>query len=124
MDRFNKHSRLFGFLLIAFFFFNFTMKACSKPAKISLPPSGYLYHGVYPGPEDLSGRNLITLKSLKLYETAVRKKAAWVYFLTMSQGEDFPMILLLIQKHGSIPFIRSCFVISSTKYQGKSLYPG
>jgi hypothetical protein len=105
-----KHSRLFGFLLIAFLFFNFTNEGLAqKPAKISLPPSGYLYHGVYPGPEDLSGEeNLITLKSLKLYETAVGKKAAWVYFShEWSQGEDFPIdTISWIQEHGSIPFIR------------------
>ena len=105
-----KHSCLFGFFLIAFLFFSIINEGLAqKQLKINLPPSGRLYHGVYPGPEDLSGEeNLITLKSLELYEKAVGKKVAWVYFShEWSQGENFPLETVhWIRNHGTIPFIR------------------
>lgn len=105
-----KYSRFLGLLLITFFLFNIINEGLAqKQLKINLPPSGRLYHGVYPGPEDLSGEeNLITLKSLELYEKAVGKKVAWVYFShEWSQGENFPLETVhWIRNHGTIPFIR------------------
>src|SRR5262245_7653086 len=46
---------------------------------ISVPPSGQLYHAVYPGGRS-GEEDDITLDDLHTYEQLVGKPAAWVYF--------------------------------------------
>ncbi|MCX6089925.1 MAG: glycosyl hydrolase [Candidatus Atribacteria bacterium] len=104
------YSSLLVFLFIVYSLIFFVDTAFTQgQAKISSPPSGYLYHGVFPGPEGASGEeNLITLKSLEQYESAVGKKVAWVYFSQeWAHDQRFPLeTVSWIHDHGSIPFIR------------------
>jgi hypothetical protein len=74
---------------------------------IPLPPSGHLYHGVYPGgitgaESDLTPTDLIS------YEQSVGKQAAWVFFShNWFEGEQFPVeTTSWIRDAGSIPYIR------------------
>lgn len=77
------------------------------PIGIILPPSGYLYHGVYPG--GITGEeDDLSLNDLTSYETAAAKRAAWVYFSHNWYAErSFPLeTVTWIRETGSIPFIR------------------
>ena len=112
-----RHSRFLFFLLMSLLLLGFSLSGFPQnQGKIQSPPSGYWYHGIYPGPEDMSGEeDRITLKSLEQYESAVGKKAAWVYFShEWSQSEEFPLeTVSWIHDHGSIPFIRLMLRYSS-----------
>jgi hypothetical protein len=71
------------------------------------PPSGYLYHGVYPG--GVTGEeDDLTLNDLTSYETAAGKPAAWVYFShNWYAGRAFPLeTVTWIREAGSIPYVR------------------
>lgn len=76
-------------------------------AKISPPPAGSLYTGVYPG--GVTGaEDDITLDGLHAYEQAAGKKAAWVYFSdNWFNGRAFPLATASwIRNAGSVPYIR------------------
>ncbi|MBN1538222.1 MAG: endo alpha-1,4 polygalactosaminidase [Anaerolineales bacterium] len=71
------------------------------------PPSGKLYHGVYPG--GITGEeDDLTPNDLQIYEQAAGKTAAWVFFShNWYHGRQFPLITASwIRQAGSIPYIR------------------
>jgi len=77
--------------------------------KLSLltPPTGYLYHGVFPG--GMSGEeDDLVLENLHAYEESAGKNTAWVYFShNWYKGHDFTLrTATWIRSAGSIPFIR------------------
>ncbi len=72
---------------------------------IPLPPEKHLYHGVFPS----GGENIVvSLQSLREYEAAVGKRAAWVYFSHFwFDGKEFPLeTALWIRSENSIPYLR------------------
>lgn len=74
---------------------------------VAPPPSGKLYHGVYPG--GISGEeDDLTLNDLESYEQAAGKTAAWVFFShNWYHGRQFPLTTAAwIRQAGSIPYIR------------------
>lgn len=74
---------------------------------LPLPPPGSLYHGVFPGPTN--GReDGVTPEDLASYESAVGRRAAWVYFSSdWFRSREFPEeTARWIRDRGSIPFIR------------------
>lgn len=76
---------------------------------LEMPPPGFIYHGVYAPPRSAAGaENRITKKSIRSYERAVGKKAAWVYFShEWSDGMAFPWrTASTIRESGAVPFIR------------------
>lgn len=88
-------------------------------AEIPLPPSGFLYHGVYPG--GVTGEeDDITLADVTAYETAAGKRAAWVYFShNWYYGRAFPAATAAwIRDHGSVPYIR--LMLRSNPEQGRA----
>ena len=88
-------------------------------AILPLPPSGSLYHGVYPG--GVTGEeDDLTLADLTAYETASGKTAAWVYFSdNWYHGRAFPASTATwIRDHGSVPYIR--LMLRSSADQNKS----
>jgi hypothetical protein len=74
---------------------------------ILLPPSGKLYHGIYPGGK-IGAEDDITLADLQSYESAAGKKAAWLYFShNWYISRLFPLQTAnWIRSAGSIPYIR------------------
>jgi hypothetical protein len=81
--------------------------APAPTALLAPPPTGYLYHGVYPG--GITGEESdITLDDLRSYEQAAGKTAAWVYFShNWYEGREFPSeTAAWIREAGSIPYIR------------------
>lgn len=77
------------------------------PASIQSPPKGFLYHGVFPGGRT-GEEDDITPLDLAVYEDAVGKHAAWVYFSNnWYQSRAFPLNTAeWIRARGSIPYIR------------------
>ena len=78
-------------------------------ATLAIPPPGFIYHGAYTPPRSAAGaEDRITKKSIRSYERAVGKKAAWVYFSNeWSNGIVFPLdTVSVIRESGAIPFIR------------------
>lgn len=74
---------------------------------VNPPPSGKLYHGVYPG--GITGEeDDLTLNDLQVYEQAAGKTAAWVFFShNWYHGRQFPQSTAdWIRQAGSIPYIR------------------
>lgn len=74
---------------------------------ITPPPPGHLYHGVYPGGRGIAEHE-IGAEHLQAYQTAVGKKAAWVYFSEeWYDGLAFPRAQAeWIKAQGRVPFIR------------------
>lgn len=72
---------------------------------IPLPPENHLYHGVFPSGGDTV---VVSVQTLREYETAVGKQAAWVYFSHFwFNGQEFPLeTALWIREEGSIPYLR------------------
>jgi Glycosyl hydrolase family 26 len=78
-------------------------------ATLATPPPGFIYHGAYPPPRSAAGaEDRITNKSIRSYERAVGKKAAWIYFShEWSNGMAFPLgTVSAIRESGAVPFIR------------------
>lgn len=87
---------------------------------IPLPPENHLYQGVFPSGDV----DVVTIESLREYEAAVGKQAAWVYFSHFwHDGEDFPLeTATWIREEMSIPFIRM-MLQSSFRFRGsESVY--
>ena len=83
---------------------------------IPSPPSGKLYHGVYPG--GITGEeDDITSADLSSYETTVGKTAAWVYFSNnWYRSRAFPLSTATwIRAAGSVPFIRLMLLDSAAR---------
>jgi hypothetical protein len=79
----------------------------STPPTILTPPTGKIYHAVYPG--DITGaEDTISLARLQEYEQAAGKLTAWVYFSNeWGTGRSFPTATVTwIRDHGSVPYIR------------------
>jgi endo-alpha-1,4-polygalactosaminidase (GH114 family) len=83
------------------------------------PPSGKLYHAVFPGDANESGEeDDVTLATLQSYEQYVGKSAAWVYFShNWFRGRTFPVTTTTwIRNAGAVPFIR--LMLRSSAEQG------
>lgn len=81
--------------------------AIENMEKLALPPSGKLYHGVFPG--SLRGdEDSLTSAMVSSYERTVGKKVAWVYFShNWYKGREFPLqTAKWIRKRGAVPYIR------------------
>lgn len=115
-----------GLLVIAFLLvFLIPTGFTHNQLEIALPPSEFFYHGVFPGPEGFSGEeNLITLKSLEQYESAVGKKVVWVYFSQeWAHDQNFPIkTVSWIHNHGSIPFIRLMLRSTTEHYTKEKIF--
>jgi len=72
-----------------------------------VPPTGHLYHGVYPG-GTTGAEDDITPASVAAYEQSAGKTAAWIYFShNWYQGREFPRATVnWIRERGSVPYIR------------------
>lgn len=76
-------------------------------SRVDVPPSGKLYHGVYPG--GITGdEDDITAAGLNSYEQTVGKTAAWCFFSHQwFHGQAFPMATARwIRDAGSVPYVR------------------
>ena len=87
--------------------------ACWPPAagsalsRLTAPPAGRLYHGVFPG--GASGmEDDITPAQVQSYEGAVGKRVAWVYFShNWYAGTRFPIRTAeFIRRSGAVPYLR------------------
>lgn len=85
---------------------------CHKPNNPPLrilmaPPAGKYYLGVFPGSEDGMGAD-VTLKDVRVYQHAVGKPVAWVYFWNnWYESPHFPLqAASWIRANGSVPYIR------------------
>ncbi len=90
---------------------------------IPLPPTGHLYHGIYPG--GVTGEESdITLNDLRSYEKAAGKSAVWVYFShNWYEGRAFPIATAAwIRDAGSIPYIRLMLRSSAEQNVEEPLY--
>ncbi len=90
----------------------------NQRARLPLPPTGYVYHGIYPG--QLTGQESgVTLNDLLAYEKFAGKKAAWVYFSNeWFESREFPLSTVSwIRDYGSVPFIR--LMLRSSSEQNK-----
>lgn len=75
--------------------------------RVDAPPSGRLYHGVYPG--GITGyEDDITPNDLNSYEQTVGKTAVWCCFSHQwFHGRVFPMAAARwIHDAGSVPYVR------------------
>jgi hypothetical protein len=78
-------------------------------SSVPAPPSGKIYHAVFPGSATIWGEeDAATLSDLRSYEQHVGKTAAWVYFShNWFRGRTFPVTTTTwIRDTGSVPFIR------------------
>lgn len=93
-----------------------TPKAWLTGKSIPLPPENYIYHGVFPSGGEV---DVVTLQSLKEYEAAAGKPAAWVYFSHFwHETREFPLeTATWIREQRSIPFIR-LMLQSSFRFRG------
>lgn len=75
--------------------------------RFPLPPTGSLYHAVYPGGQT-GEEDDITPADMTAYETAVNKKVVWVYFSNnWYRDKTFPIqTAQWIRDRGSVPFVR------------------
>ncbi len=75
-------------------------------SRISKPPEGQFYHGVFPGSS--GEEDQITPDDVSAYERAVDKSATWVYFSdNWFRDRRFPRKTAdWISERGSVPFIR------------------
>ncbi len=87
------------------------------------PANGYLYHGVYPGGKT-GKEDDITPEDLASYESAVGKKAAWVYFSNnWGTSRSFPLeTVVWIDQAGSVPFIRLMLRSNMEHFKQDSLF--
>jgi hypothetical protein len=71
------------------------------------PPAGSYYHGVFPGSRDGMGGD-VTLHDVRIYQRAVGKSLAWVYFWNnWYENPRFPFqTASWIRSNGSVPYIR------------------
>ncbi len=102
-----------------------TVSASSAPNLhgIPLPPTGYLYQGVYPG--GVTGaEDDITLADLRSFEQTVGKTAAWVYFSdNWYNGREFPLqTATWIRAAGSLPFVRLMLRSSTAQNQAEPTF--
>lgn len=83
---------------------------------IPLPPENHIYHGVFPSAGYV---DVVTIQSLREYEAAAGKQAAWVYFSHFwYEGVEFPLeTVTWIREEMSIPFIR-IMMQSSFRFRG------
>ncbi len=98
---------------------NVSVTTPSQSAVVQNPPTGHLYHGIYPG--QLTGQESgVTLNDLQAYEELAGKKAAWVYFSNeWFEGREFPLSTVSwIRDYDSIPFIR--LMLRSSSEQNKA----
>jgi len=79
------------------------------------PPPGSYYHGVFPGSKNGMGGD-ITLHDVKIYQHAVGKSVAWVYFWNnWYENPHFPyQTASWIRTNGSVPYIRMMLLSSPT----------
>src|SRR5208283_4383481 len=79
------------------------------------PPTGNYYHGVFPGSKNGMGGD-ITLDDVRIYQHAVGKSLAWVYFWNnWYESPRFPyQTASWIRANGSVPYIRLMLLSSPT----------
>jgi len=77
------------------------------------PPPGRYYHGVFPGSKNGMGGD-VTLRDVKIYQHAVGKSVAWVYFWNnWYENPHFPyQTASWIRANGSVPYIRMMLLSS------------
>jgi len=88
--------------------------------KIASPPTGRLYHGVFPG--SLTGaEDDISAEDITAYEQAVGQGVAWVYFAhNWYQSRAFPLnSATMIRDRGAVPFIRLMLRSSDVQNQAE-----
>ena len=92
----------------------------SKPGPVPIqtlvePRAGNYYHGVFPGSKNGMGGD-ITLSDVKVYQHAVGKSLAWVYFWNnWYENPHFPYdTASWIRANGSVPYIRLMLLSSPT----------
>ena len=97
-----------------------TVGGDSQPRPLSLqkliePPSGSYYLGVFPGSKNGMGAD-VSLDDVKIYEGAVGKPPAWVYFWNNWYDDPhFPAkTASWIRANGSVPYIRLMLLSSPT----------
>ena len=75
--------------------------------KLAEPPAGTYYHGVFPGSRNGMGAD-IRRGDVRVYEDAVGKQLAWVYFWNnWYESPRFPYrTASWIRANGSVPYIR------------------
>jgi len=95
-----------------------TIGSDSKPSPIPLqtlmePPAGSYYQGVFPGSKSGMGGD-VTLDDVKVYQGAVGKPLAWVYFWNnWYEDPRFPYkTASWIRANGSVPYIRMMLLSS------------
>jgi len=76
-------------------------------ARLVEPPPGKYYLGVFPGSKNGMGGD-VTLKDVKIFQHAVGKSLAWVYFWNnWYENPRFPyQTASWIRSNGSVPYIR------------------
>jgi hypothetical protein len=81
--------------------------ARGSPSRVSPPPAGKLYHGVFPGGSS-GWEDDITPAQVTSYEQAVGKRVAWVYFShNWFVNTAFPArTAAWIRGTGAVPYIR------------------
>ncbi len=92
---------LFGMLLCA------AALSASAALRLAPPPSGRLYHGVYPG--GVTGEeDDITGADIHAYTSRVGQAVAWVTFShNWYKGRAFPGAMCrMIRKRGAVPYVR------------------
>ncbi len=90
---------------------------------IPLPPSGSLYHGVFPGRFD-GAEDEVTSFDLDEYELKAGKSAAWVYFShNWFNDRAFPLETVeWIHERGSIPYIRLMMRNSEDQHKAEKVF--
>ena len=81
----------------------------SEVQVVAVPPTGQLYHGVFPGGhEEWGEEDDLTLQDVQSYEQVAGKSVAWVYFShNWFRDHAFPEATVQwIRTSGSTPFIR------------------
>ncbi len=83
--------------------------------RLETPPAGNYYHGVFPGSRNGMGGD-ITLYDVKLYQRAVGKSLAWVYFWNnWYESPCFPyQTASWVRANGSVPYVRLMLLSSPT----------
>ncbi len=113
----------FVLLLVCLLACNAANVTANESFGLALPEQGQYYHGVYPG--GVSGEeDDISLEGLVSYETAVGRKAAWVYFShNWYQNRSFPLeTVSWIKDSGSVPFIRLMLRSSAEIYTEETVF--
>lgn len=75
--------------------------------RLTVPPAGMMYHGVYPGGESGTESD-ITTAGIQQYVQLSGKRLAWVYFSNnWFQSRAFPVqTATMIRNEGAVPYIR------------------